>query len=148
LNSDFDHSPEGICLAESKFAIGPIVCDHPLFDLFRLSIAMGAFYDLLGNAIDIVLKVRLPWAIGNPLIKDENYRASVPGDMGDCQLRDWRFCGRAVKGMLLKIRIRTNQKRELMAAWNKDAIHVTNDVHLPASTCHVIRLKKANSGSI
>jgi hypothetical protein len=79
LNSHFDHPPEGSCLAESKFATGPIVCDHPLFDLFPLSIAMGAFYDLLGNAIDIALKVPLPWAIWNPLIKT---KAIVPGFLG------------------------------------------------------------------
>jgi hypothetical protein len=82
LNSHFNHSPEGSCLAENKFATGPIVCDHLLFDLFSLSIAMGAFYDLLVNAIDIALRVRLPWVIGNVLIKDESDRSWVSGFQG------------------------------------------------------------------
>jgi hypothetical protein len=69
---------------------------------------------------------------GNPLIKDENDRSWVPGDIGDCQLRHWRFCGDAVKGVPLKIRVRTNRKNELMAAWNEDAIHATSEFHLPA----------------
>jgi hypothetical protein len=72
LNFHFDHPSEGSCLAESKFATGPIVCDHPLFDLFPLSIAMGAIYDLLGNVIDVAPKVRFSWAIGNLLIKNES----------------------------------------------------------------------------
>jgi hypothetical protein len=93
---------------------------------------MGAFYDLLGNAINIALKVRLPWAIGNPLIKDESDCSWVPGDIGDCQPRHWRFCGHAVKGVPLKISVHTNQKSELMVAWNKDVIHVTNEFRLPA----------------
>jgi hypothetical protein len=109
-----------------------MVCNHPLFDLFQLSIAMAAFYDLLGNAIVIVLKVRLPWATGNPLIKDENDRSWVPCDIGDCQLGHWRFCGHAVKWVPLKIRVHTNEKSELMAPWNEDAIHVTSEFHLPA----------------
>jgi hypothetical protein len=82
LNSHFDRPPEGNYLADSKFATGLIVCDHPLFDLFPLSIAMGAFYDLLGNAIEIALKVRLPCTIGKLLTKDESDRSWVPGTSG------------------------------------------------------------------
>jgi hypothetical protein len=115
LNSHTDYPPEGSCLAEGKFATGLTVCDQPLFDLFPLSIAMGAFYDFLGNVIDIALKVPLPWAIGNPLIKGESDRSWVPADIGDCRLRHWRFCGHAMKRAPLKIRVCTNQKSELMA---------------------------------
>jgi hypothetical protein len=93
---------------------------------------MGAFYDLLGYAIDIAPKVRLPWAIGNRLIKDESDRSWVPGNIEDCEVRYWRFCGHAVKGVPLKIRVRTNQKSELIVAWNEDAIHGTSEFCLPA----------------
>jgi hypothetical protein len=48
-----------------------------------------------------------------------------------------------VKGVPLKIRIRTNQKSELMAAWNEDATHVTSEFRFPASTHDMIRLKKS-----
>jgi hypothetical protein len=68
----------------------------------------------------------------NPLTKDKIDRSWVPGDIGDYQLRDWRFCEHAVKGFPLKIRVRTNQKSELMAAWNEDMIHVTSEFGLPA----------------
>jgi hypothetical protein len=42
-----------------------------VFDLFPLSTAMGPFYDFLGNASDIALKVPLLWATGNSLIKEK-----------------------------------------------------------------------------
>jgi hypothetical protein len=54
----------------------------------------------------------------------------------------WRFCGHAVKAVPLKIRVRTNQKSELMAAWNEDAIHITSEFRLPAMTRDIIRLEK------
>jgi hypothetical protein len=92
---------------------------------------MGTFYDLLGHAIDIVLKVRLPWAIGNPLIKDESDRSLVPGEIEDYQLRHWKLCGHAVTGVPLKIRVRMNQKSELIAAWSEDAIHGASEFRLP-----------------
>jgi hypothetical protein len=37
-----------------------------------------------------------------------------------------------VKEVPLKIRVRANQKSELMAAWNEDAIQVTSEFRLPA----------------
>jgi hypothetical protein len=37
----------------------------------------------------------------------------------------------------LKIRVRTNQKSELMATWNEDVTHVTSEFHLPAETSFV-----------
>jgi hypothetical protein len=83
LTSHFDHPPEDSCLAERKIATGPIVCDHPLFDLFQLSIAMGTFYDFLGNAVDITLEVWLPWVIGNPLT---NMKAIVLGFQGTSRI--------------------------------------------------------------
>jgi hypothetical protein len=115
----------------------PTVRSLPAFDNH------GAFYDLLGNAIDIALKVRLPWEIGNQLIKDESGRPWVPEDIGDCQFRHWRFCGHTLKGVLRKIKVRTSQKSELMGAWNEDGIHVTHEFRVPASTRDIIRLKKS-----
>jgi hypothetical protein len=93
----------------------------------------------------VVLNLWLRTICGNPLIKDENDHSWVPGDIGNYQLKHWRLCGHAVKGVPLKIRVLTNQKSELMAAWNKDAIHVTSEFHLPASILGIIRLKKASS---
>jgi hypothetical protein len=48
-----------------------------------------------------------------------------------------------MKRVPLKIRVRTNQKSKLMAAWNEDAIHVTSEFRLPAQTGDIIRLQKS-----
>jgi hypothetical protein len=118
-DSQLDDPSERNCLAESEFVSGK-ADDDSLFDLCQRSRTMRSFDDLLGNMIDI----------GNALVNNESERSRIPWDVGDCGLRPWGFSEHAVTMVPPKTMVSTNQKSELMAAWNGDAVNAASEFRL------------------